>query len=131
MDQDLPEVDQVEASRVARAIAGTSPHAAEIVAEHSDDNFGEILPVILVAEIARWWKAAFAAGDSESQADAERAVQAIDDLYRTGEDSLQTIVATGFLEALPSPSVTAREIVERLPAPLREELRRMEAWRPG
>jgi hypothetical protein len=128
---DLPEVDQVEASHVARVIAETSPPAAAIVREHTEDNFGEVLPTVLLADIARWWKQAFGAGDAQALVEADRAVDAIDELYETGDDSLQTIVATGFLEALPSPRAEGREIVERLPPPLREELRQMENWTPG
>ena len=130
MDE-LPDVNQVEAKLVAQVIAATSPRAAALVTEHVEENFGEILPVILASDIARWWMEAVATNEAESLTEAEAAVRGLTTLHETANESLQTIVATGFLEALPSPHAEGREIVERLPASLREELQRMDNWTPN
>jgi hypothetical protein len=52
-------------------------------------------------------------------------------LYSRGNDGLETVIATGFLEAMPHPHEPEREVVEQLPHALREELRRMENWKPS
>lgn len=117
-----------------RAIASTlrtsSPTAARLVQEHQE-YFEEILSTVLLADIGRWYWSAVQQRDSEDAAEALRATRALAGLYAEGDDEIQTAIATGFLEALPHPDEDGRAVVERLPTVLREQLRRMEDWRPS
>lgn len=130
MEEDLPEVDQVEATKVARAVAASSPTAAAIVREHVNDN-DEVLPTVLLADVARWFRRQAHDSSDDVRRDLDRGLQAIAHLYDVGDESMQTIVATGFLEAMPHPDEAGREVVDLLPPSLREELRAMEGADPA
>lgn len=120
MDNDDVPIDEENGRRVAETVAATSATAAEMVREHEAEH-GEILPTLLLDDVGSWF-----ARSRATDAEAVRAVEAAGALYEHGDDDIQTIVATGLLEAMPQPHQEGREVVERLPAPLREELRRME-----
>lgn len=125
-DNDDVPIDAENGRRVAAAVAGTSPAAAESVREH-EETHGEVLPTLLLDAMARWLVTSHG---SDSDGDAWRVADAVEDLYRTGDDDLETIVVTGFLEAIPRPDDEGREVVERLPPALRDALRRMETADP-
>ena len=123
-NDDVP-IDEENGRRVAEAVAATSSAAAEMVRVHEAEH-GEILPTLLLDKIGQWFV------DTLGQdADAVRAAEGVNELLERGDEDIQTIVVTGFLEALPQPDDEGREIVDQLPPPLREELRRMESWTPG
>lgn len=125
-DDDLP-FDNESAAKIAEALRHTSPKATEIVEDHVG-YYDEVLPTLLLAEIGRWYWSTASTPDTSDGHDASEAVQAISDLFEGGDESMRDIVATGLLESLPQPQEQGREVVERLPLPLREELRRMEDW---
>lgn len=117
-------------ARIDEALGATSDAVRHLI-EECHEAFGHGIPTVVLGDVGRWYRQAAASSEPAEVRDAERAAQALSDLYETGEDFLQTVIATGFLEALPSPRAEGRQIVERLPTPLREELRRMENWTPG
>jgi hypothetical protein len=128
-DGDLP-FDHESAARIAEAFGNASPKATEIVRDHVE-YYDEVLPTILLAEIGRWFASTASDPDGPDGREAARAVRAVSDLYECGNESMRNIVATGLLEALPQPHEDGREVVERLPPALRDELRRMENWTPS
>jgi hypothetical protein len=111
---------------LAEALAASSARAADIVREHIE-YYDEVLPTVLLGDVARWYWKELAQRSSEAPA-ARSAAAVLGEMY-TGEP-METIIATGFLEGLPRPDEDGRDVVEELPGNLREELRRMEAWRP-
>lgn len=123
-----PPIDEELARALAGSLSKSSNRAADLVREHLDD-YGEVLPHLLAADVARWyWRVGTRPGTPEA-VDADAAVAVLSDLFVRGDDDMQNVVATGFLEVLPHPDEDGREIVERLPPPLRDELRRMENWK--
>jgi hypothetical protein len=66
----------------------------------------------------------------EATRDALLVVDAISGLYVFGDERMQTLVATGSLEALPFAHEAERRVVRHLPWPLRRELHQMENWKP-
>lgn len=125
-DEEVP-VDRASAAAVAAALRSASPTAARVVDEHRQ-YFDEILSTVLLADVGRWYRAALASGSPD---DAVLAVAALAELYARGDDGIETVIVTGFLEALPHDGEAERWVVERLPTVLREELRKMEDWRPS
>jgi hypothetical protein len=113
---------------LADALSKSSASAAEMVREHVEFN-DEVLSTVLLGGFGRWYWKSLQEGRSDGP-DALRAAQVLADLFADGDDEMETVIATGFLEALPHPSEEGRDVVERLPPALREELRRMENWTP-
>jgi hypothetical protein len=123
-NDDVP-INEENGRKVAEAVAATSAAAAQMVREHEAEN-GEILPTLLLDDVGRWFTTSGAADE-----DALRAADAVTKLYEHGDDDIQTIVVTGFLEAMPHVGEADRDVVEHLSPPLRAELRRMESWKPS
>jgi hypothetical protein len=114
---------------LADALSRSSARAAEMVREHIDFN-DEVLSTVLLASFGRWYQNSLQ-DDRPDAPDASRAAHVLADLFAGGDDEMETVIATGFLEVLPQPTEDGREVVEQLPPVLREELRRMENWRPS
>ncbi|GLZ45873.1 hypothetical protein Acsp06_20580 [Actinomycetospora sp. NBRC 106375] len=123
-NDDVP-INEDDGRRVAEAIAATSSVAGELVRDHEAEH-GEILPTLLLDEIGQWFVDTLG-----RDANACRAVDAVSELYETGDDDIQTIVVTGFLEAMPHVGHTGREVVDQLSGALRAELRGMENRTPN
>jgi hypothetical protein len=113
---------------LADALSKSSARAAEMVREHVDFN-DEVLSTVLLGGFGRWYWNSVQDGRSDAP-DALRAAQVLADLFADGDDEMETVIATGFLEVLPHPTEEGRDVVEQLPRALREELRRMENWKP-
>jgi hypothetical protein len=125
---DDEEPDRRTGKILSEAIGHSSPHGAEIVADHVE-QFEEILPTVLLGRVGHWYWEAVRRG-SEDSADAMSAARALGALFGQGDEMLDTDISTGFLEVLPHPHEDGRFVVDRLPQNLQDELRRMEAWRP-
>lgn len=126
-DDEFP-VDVDSARRVARALRVSSSAAGRLVDEHEAEH-GEVLPTLLLDLIATWFRTAVSAPTDDAHA-ALAATTTLADLWLAGGEGMETVIATGFLEALPHEDEADRWVVDRLPPLLREELRKMEDWRP-
>jgi hypothetical protein len=127
-EQDEPtETELAVEARIDDAVAGTSA-AARAVIDDVHEGFGYGIPTVVLGQVGRWfWETA---QSKEGQQDAVQAAQALCELYVDGDDFVRTVIATGFLEALPYASEEGRDVIELLPDPLRNELRHMEHWNP-
>lgn len=123
---DDDEVDPAGAP-VAEALRASSAGAARLVDDHVEHNEGEVLSTILLADVARWFVSAISEETAEAD-DARASVGALDVLFEQGDDEVQTVVVTGFVEALPFAHEEGRQVVEELPPALREQLRRWDSW---
>jgi hypothetical protein len=99
-----------------------------MVQHHLEDN-GEILSTVLLGDLGRWYRRSLEAADDRPEA--LRTALALSGLFVRGDEDMRTVIATGFLEALPQVSEDGRHVVEQLPPALRDELHRMETWRPS
>jgi hypothetical protein len=126
--EDGPPIDEASGRTVADALSASSRRAAEMVREHVED-YHEVLSTVLLDLVGEWLRTAV----HDQTPDADDAVSAADalaDLYSRGDEGLENVIATGFLEAMPRPHEAGREVVDQLPPILREQLRSMENWRP-
>ncbi|GAA4910924.1 hypothetical protein EV188_10326 [Actinomycetospora succinea] len=110
---------------VARALVDAGPPTAELVREHAE-QFDEVLPTVLLGDLARWYVAASVGPVAGSRAVADRVVVALAEEFRRGDDVMRAVVATGFLDALPGPGEMGHEVVARLPRRLGRELAAMQ-----
>lgn len=100
---------------LVKAMIDAGPATAELVRAHAE-QFGEVLPTVLLADLARWYVT------DANRAEAERVATAVARLFGRGDDTMRAVIATGFLEQLPRREEPGREVVRRLPRPLRREL---------
>jgi hypothetical protein len=63
--------------------------------EHLEDNFGELLPHVLLADVMRRTVELYEAGD------VDRARAILDDRFEAGDPAMQELISTGFVETLP------------------------------
>jgi hypothetical protein len=77
------------------ALVARVPAARALVDEHLDDQFGELLIHMLMADVSRLALSAFQQGDA-STANAVLAV--VDEALRTGDDALINAVQVSFVE---------------------------------
>jgi hypothetical protein len=124
------EFELAQEARIDKQLAASSDAVRRVI-EDCHDALGYGIPTIVLGDVGRWYWRVAASANRDDVRDAQGAAQALAELYETGDDFLQTVIATGFLEALPQPHEGDREVVELLPPTLREELRRMESWTPG
>ena len=130
-DDDGPtEAELAEEARIDSALAASSNAVGRVIAD-CHEAFGYGIPTVVLGQVGQWYWEAAASADTSVAGDANRAAQVLADLYEGGDDLMQTIIATGFLEALPYPHETGREVIDLLPIPLREERLRMENWTPN
>lgn len=107
---------------LTRALLDTEEPAAEIVREHAA-QFGEVLPTVLLADLARWYTRAV--DDPTDRASAGRVVGALRREFARGDDTMRAVIATGFLEALTSEEAGG-DMTRQLPRRLRRELEAMQ-----
>ncbi|MDD7942045.1 hypothetical protein PHK61_26875 [Actinomycetospora lutea] len=110
---------------LARVLVDAGPDTAELVREHGD-QFDEVLPTVLLADLARWYVAASLGPVAGSRAVADRVVVALAQEFRDGDDVARAVIATGFLAALPAPGELGHEVVARLPRRLGREVAAMQ-----
>lgn len=100
---------------LVEALLGAAPAMAELVGEHAE-QFSEVLPTVLLADVARWYVT------EADRTAADRVAVAVGRLFGRDDDTVRAVVATGFLAQLPDRDEPGREVVRRLPRPLRREL---------
>lgn len=110
---------------LARVLVDAGPPTAELVREHAD-QFDDVLPTVLLAELARWYVAAALGPVAGSRAVADRVVVALAEEFRRGDDTMRAVIATGFLDMLPRSGELGHDVVHRLPRRLGRELAAMQ-----
>jgi hypothetical protein len=91
---------------------GGVPGAAAVLDVHMDDNGGEMLPHLLMADLGRWFVAAVGAGDERGAADF---VAAVELLYTSDDPDTRNVAGVSFMELLVvDPDARERAAVEAI-----------------
>jgi hypothetical protein len=115
---------------VVHRLSALSTTVASLQREHEEDNDGELLPYLLLADVARWYVDRVEQREEDPSGYAE-AVVVVDALGRELADAdpdgpVVNGIALGFLEELlPHAGSVVPEHVAVMPAPLRTEIDRM------
>jgi hypothetical protein len=113
---------------MVRRLSEKFPSVAGLFEEHLRENEGEILPYLVLANIARWYEERVAerGSDPAGFAEAKRVGESISDEYRNGDLDVETAISLGFLEEILSfrEGLSAAHIRE-LPENLRLEVARL------
>ena len=84
---------------LARRLVGDFPELAPVMEEHLDDQEGELLPYLFMADVARWAQSEYAsAADSVG-----RVADWLDREFAEAEPAEKDLIGLGFVEAIPLP----------------------------
>lgn len=103
------------------------PETQTIVVEHLADNDGLLLH-LLIADLRRFALAAYQSGRSEVLG---RLLSLLSGALTNGTEDVENAIAMSFVEDTGWWDPAMRGFIESWPAPLKEEARRQEAWRPA
>jgi hypothetical protein len=90
--------------------------------EHLDDNFGDVLPHLFLADVSRYLVDLIESG---RRGDALPVLDWLEQRFRAGSEEEQELIATGFLEALPRPDEPGAAVRGALGPALSDELARV------
>ena len=112
----------MSASTVAAvgALVDTYRVLTPVLAEHLEDNNGELLPHLVMADIVRWLVA-----HVETELDLCRAVVAwLESEYERGPEDIRGLIAVSGVEMIPDPGLPGSELRDML-GPV---LARLDPW---
>lgn len=107
---------------LVRDLVAAHPALEPDLAEHLDDNFGELLPHVFLADVMR---RAVELHESGQQDRAKKILDDLEDRFAAGDAGIQELISTGFLEALPSAGERGHDIRALLGPELRAEAGRV------
>jgi hypothetical protein len=101
----IPGMDRPEAKLIHQLVA-LAPELGPVYRTHLDDNFGELLPHLMMGDITRWMGVLVSrvqAGGPTAPADLElfRTVMAfLEGQFASGDAAVQELIAVSFVENL-------------------------------
>jgi hypothetical protein len=110
----------VRAAQVALlgALAWRFPELRERLDEHLDDNNGEVLPHVVMADYERWAESALASSDPQLS----EFLDLLEDAYRSGGPEVEELISVSFLEHLPRPGKAGSQLRELVGPALQQQL---------
>lgn len=128
-DEDFDEV-LVVGDRLARELCHGLPKATDLLREHEEDH-DEILATLFLNDVGDWYTEAWLARDTDpgSFHEVQQLVARIAERYPEANDTEQTMIVTGFVEALPNAGEHGRGVITELPKVLQQERERMDSPR--
>lgn len=96
-----------------------------LLQEHLDDQDGEVLPHLFMADVERWAEAEATSGDDARQAVVQAVLAFLEDAYSTQGEEIEELISVSFLEHIPllgEPGSVLRSLVGPR---LAEQLRRI------
>lgn len=128
-DEDFEETLAI-GDRLARELCEGLTRATDLLREHEDDH-DEILATLFLNQVGDWFTEAWLTRDThpDNFGEVQQLVARMANRYPDANDTEQTMIVTGFVEALPNPTEKGRGVVAELPSPLQEERERMDSPR--
>ncbi|GLY19938.1 hypothetical protein Kisp01_69520 [Kineosporia sp. NBRC 101677] len=82
------------------------PQLLPLFNEHLDDNEGEVLPSLVMADVVRW----LTANVSKNPRECEEILAWLDMAYSHGSDEQRTVIAVSAVEEIPAPGEAGSEL---------------------
>jgi hypothetical protein len=101
------------------ALAWSIPPLRPVLETHLEDNFGEMLPHLLIADYERWAESAVQAQDPLLM----EFLRLLEDAFRSGGPHVQELISVSFLEHLPRPGKPSSELRALIGPTMQQELR--------
>lgn len=108
-----------------RDFVAAFPGLQPMLSEHLEDNFGEVLPHLFLADVLRWLVSQSASAEGDGAAEVLPVLSFLEDAFEAGDDERQELISTGFLENLPRADEGGSTIRDMLPPKLRDEAGRV------
>lgn len=112
--------------RFIHELVARVPDLRPALAEHVEDNFGEVLPNVFLAEVMRRLvdldQAKGCRGDSDVIG---TIINHIETRFEVGDSELDALISTGFVEVLPRPGESGEALRRRLGPKLAAEAARV------
>lgn len=101
------------------------PELRPLLQDHLDDQDGEILPHLFMADVERWAEGRITADDEASKKLVQDVLDFLEVAYCTQGDDVQELIAVSFLEHFPRPGEPASELRSMVGPNLAEQLQRI------
>ena len=115
-----------ESQKLTKRMIEEFPELSPLMAEHLTDMDGELLPYLLMADVARWAQDAAVRGDDA----AARLVDWLERAFDAAEDPEKDLIGLGFVENIPY-SPEGDPLLSLLGPSLREVARELGLMAPG
>lgn len=99
------------------------PYLQPLLDEHLEDNYGEVLPHLLIADVCRWVLANYFSSPNEVR----RLLAWLEDRFETGgagRAALDDLIAVSFIEHLPCRWEPGGEVIDELGSKMTAEYNR-------
>lgn len=98
----------------------------ELLEEHVEDNFGEILPHVFFGDLTRYilslLSAATAGGGLPPRSELREILDYLEEAYSEANEEIQELISVSFLENLPRPGENGSQIREMIGRQLRKQM---------
>jgi hypothetical protein len=112
-----------------KRVGARFPGLAPLLAEHTKDNFGQILPHVFLGELTRYTLSLLATADSGRNVPAARELRELLDVlehtFASGDQKMRELIVASFLENLPRPGEQGSQIRTMLGTELSRQLREL------
>ena len=115
----------MEADDFVDLLLGTVPEAGDLYREHLEDNFGEVLLHLLMADVRRLTAHAFEAGKEDLL---RRCLTVVERALLEGDEDLENAVAVSFVEDTGWWDPEVQPFMATWPTALRAEADRQAGW---
>ena len=99
------------------------PVLRPLLQEHLDDQKGEVLPHLFIADVERWVETGVKSGDRTRREQVRALLDFLETAYSQGDADVEELISVSFLEHLPRPEETGSEIRSMVGPVLAEQLR--------
>jgi len=96
-----------------------------LLEEHLEDQDGEVLPHLLMADIERWAEVEIAKRGHEARDLVQGVLDFLEEAYATQGSEVEELIAVSFLEHLPRPGAPGSQLRAMVGPRLAEQLRRI------
>ena len=117
----------VRASDVAfiGALVSEIPQLLPLLQDHLDEQEGEILPHLFMADLERWAEILVNEGSEEQRCELSRFLNCLELAFETRGEEVQELISASFLEHLPRPEKQGAELRALLGPSLAAELEKL------
>lgn len=104
------------------ALVYSFPALRQVLQEHLDDQEGEVLPHLFMADVERWLEREVMNRPKQAADEVARILAFLEDAFAAGDSEVNEVIAASFLEHLPRPGDLGSEIRTMVGPRLRKQL---------
>lgn len=86
------------------------PLLRPMLQEHLDDQEGEVLPHLFMADVERWLEREVLNRPAQSQTEIAALLAFLEEAFVTGDEEIRNVISASFLEHLPRPGEPGSQV---------------------